>query len=235
MNEVTETVPEYDRLASVRARDRRKTNGIDRMRYWLTTHWPPREDAPNDENRYVWICNGEQGAGANVARGGLVLVYESRSGKTKVCERPDGTTEKVRCLQGKGGIIYYGKVTANLAADPERQPDRYTDGTSTWWKWCAPLEILSRSGFVGCEDVATALGYTPNYSFRGFGQGDRADLVLSDAYGRVVGVEIEPAVGASDIVGPSKRSSIAICSNAWRAALAETVGRFSSLTRLIQT
>jgi len=251
------------------------------MRYWLTTHWPPREDAPKDEKPYVWLRDEEQAAGASLAPGDLVLVYQSRSGKTIVRERRDGSTENVRCLPGKGGIIYYGEVIGNLATVPGKQPDRYTDGRTSWWRWCAPLKILSRSGFVGCKDVATALGYAPTYSFRGFGQqhsglgeisasefqnlvaafhahrpialpsfsilhgggpsgeggessthlflkeyvaadpatalgepglktqkteyslptGDRADVVLSDAHGRIVGVEIEPAVGASEIVG----------------------------------
>jgi len=54
-------------------------------------------------------------------------------------------------------------------------------------------------------DPATALGEPglrtekKEYSLP---TGDRADLVLSDAQERVVGVEIEPAVGKSDIVGP---------------------------------
>jgi RecB family endonuclease NucS len=35
-----------------------------------------------------------------------------------------------------------------------------------------------------------------------FGTGDRADIVLVDSYGRIVGVEVEPKVGDANEYGP---------------------------------
>jgi hypothetical protein len=55
------------------------------------------------------------------------------------------------------------------------------------------------------EDPAVALGEqrlrTQSVEYQ-FPTGDRADVVLTDAQCRVVAVEVEPAVGNSDIVGP---------------------------------
>jgi uncharacterized protein YuzE len=55
------------------------------MKYWLTTHWPPRKGyahavgAFSDDDPYVWLPDGREAAGAGLARDDLVLVYESRS------------------------------------------------------------------------------------------------------------------------------------------------------------
>src|SRR3990167_9188489 len=101
------------------------------MKYWLTTHWPPRKGyahavgAFSDDDPYVWLPDGREAAGAGLARDDLVLVYESQSGKTEVRRLPDGSTKTFPCLRGKGGIIYYGCVTSSLSTFPGSEPEQY--------------------------------------------------------------------------------------------------------------
>jgi len=40
------------------------------MNYWLTTHWPPREDKDPLENTYgIYLPDGRETAGYEIARG----------------------------------------------------------------------------------------------------------------------------------------------------------------------
>ena len=139
------------------------------MRYWLTTHWPPRQGNPQDSTSGVWLPDGRETAGSKLAPGDLILVYESRSGRTEIRQLPDGSAKKFPCQTGKEGVIFYGHITENLSTIPGSQPEHYTDGSSIWWRWYTPMTILSRSGFVRREDVAVALSYKPAYNFHGFG------------------------------------------------------------------
>lgn len=252
------------------------------VRYWLTTHWPPREDEPRDGGSGIWLPDGREGPGALISVGDLVFVYESRSGRTEVRRRTDGSVTHVRCQSGREGIVHIGRVRDPLTADSDSEPESYVDGTTIWWRWYAPVDVMSRSGFVPRADVAEALGYKRSYNFHGFGHqhsglrevsqleferlldlftggrpiptkigqiprgghspggtgessahrdlkllvaddpasllgemglttvsveypfatGDRADIVLTDQYGRIIGVEIEPSVTFKDVAGP---------------------------------
>lgn len=176
-------------------------------------------------------------------------------------------------------MICYGTIDAAISAIPDSQPQKYADGSEIWWRWYAPVTILSRSGFVNRGDALRILGYNPSYSLRGFGDyhsglkkisesefnslvnafhasrpiqlpvnasggkprnggeegtvhlnlknyvasnpaaalnepglrtlgveyefptNDRADIVLVDQHNRIIGVEIEPTVSDSDLVG----------------------------------
>lgn len=252
------------------------------MRHWITVHWPLREGDTEDGDSGIWLPDGREAAGKELAPGDHVIVYESRSGRPKVLHHPDGTTSYVRCREGREGVVHYGRVTESLYALSDSEPEEYSDDTTIWWRWFAPVEILSRSGFMPRSEVALSLGYKPTYNFRGFGTlhsglleitqeqyqdvirkfhdarrlelpsypiprggaatggggestahqnlkryvaanpsvalrepglrtirleypfptGDRADVVLADAYDRVVAVEVEPSVGDADIAGP---------------------------------
>jgi hypothetical protein len=252
------------------------------MRYWITVHWPLREDATEDSNSGVWLPDGREAAGAALALGDHVIVYESRSGRPKVLHHSDGNTTYIRCREGREGVVHYGRVTEPLHSLSDSKPEEYSDGSTIWWRWFAPVGIFSRSGFLARSEVALSLGYKPTYNFHGFGTlhsglieitqaqyqdiirkfhdarrlelpsypiprgggatggggestthrnlkryvaanpsvalrepglrtirleypfptGDRADVVLADAYDRVVAVEVEPSVGDYDIIGP---------------------------------
>lgn len=138
------------------------------MRYWVTTHWPPREgDEPSVSG--VWLPEGRQAAGDGLAPGGMVIVYQCRSGKSILVVEPNGRRSTIPCKIGRQGVIYYGRLLGPLTARLDVETERYVDGSSIWWRWFAPLQVLSRTGFVGRKDLATLLGYAPTYSFHGFG------------------------------------------------------------------
>jgi len=139
------------------------------MRCWLTTHWPPREDEPINRNSGIWLPDGRESAGSLLSTDDLVMVYESRSGRTEIRKAPDGSNKLVRCRLGREGIVHYGRVSGPLTADPTSVSQQYTDGTTIWWRWYAPVVVLSRSGFVTRQDTNAVLGYKTTYNFHGFG------------------------------------------------------------------
>ncbi len=139
------------------------------MKYWLTVHWPPREDDPDGIGAGVWVPDGREAAGADLAEGDRVLVYESLRGRPEVRISPNGARTIVRCIQGREGVVLLGEAQSCLQADDGSTPSRYVDGSEIWWRWHAPLRVLSRSGFVPRREVNKVLGYKPAYNFRGFG------------------------------------------------------------------
>ncbi|MCE5306812.1 MAG: hypothetical protein LLG20_04150 [Acidobacteriales bacterium] len=254
------------------------------MNYWLTTHWPPQEDNPSDVAGGVWVPDGREAAGRELRAGDLVLIYQSRSGRTEVRRSPDGTKTILHSIKGAEGIIAIARAEDGLTEDADSHPTTYLDGTEIWWRWFAPVEVLSRTGFVPRVALNNVLGYAPGYNLRGFGDyhsglkrlseqqynalaeifrnhnpnvlppaqpfanntqghrygsglesdehrllkeyvasdpsrvlgegglkslaveydfptGDRADCVFEDAVGRIIGVEIEVAVGDAQLEG----------------------------------
>jgi len=86
-------------------------------------------------------------------------------------------------------VIYYGETTEELSALSESQPEEYANGTTVWWRWFAPVNVLSRSGLVPRTDLAVFLGYKPTYNFRGFG-------TLHSGLKEITKVEYDEIVGA---------------------------------------
>jgi hypothetical protein len=229
----------------------------------------------------VWLPDGRDAAGASLSVGDLVAVYESRSGRTRIVQCPDGSTLRQPCGRGREGVIYYGRVAEPLHSVPESEPETYADGSVVWWRWSARLDVLSQSGFVPRAALLKILGLKPTYNLRGFGTlhsglleiqkrqfdsiiskfrasrpleltsfpiprgraqaggtgeseehrrlkryvakhpvralretglktlrveyafptGDRADIVLADAFERVVAIEVETRVEATEVIG----------------------------------
>lgn len=254
------------------------------MNYWITTHWPPRAGNPKREPSGVWLPEGRQQAGVELRAGDHVLIYESRSGRTELRVRADGSTSEVRSVRGKEGIIAVVRAQESIHRNPDTTVTKYVNGTEICWSWQAATELLSSNGFVPRTEINRVLGYKPSYNLRGFGDrksglkriskdeyetlvaifkrrtgrsdlvtralrkkhaprvrgtggesaahkhlkeyvaanpdtvlgepglrtvkvessfptGDRADIVLEDALGRIIGVEIELAVGDLDLPG----------------------------------
>ncbi len=140
------------------------------MAYWITTHWPPREDDESEEGSGVWLPDGRHNIGVRIAVDDMLFVYESLSGRTVLRELANGKSQRVHCRHGKEGIVHLSRISAPISADPASRPESYSDGTTIWWRWYAPANILTRSGFVPRQEVAEILGYKRNYNFRGFGQ-----------------------------------------------------------------
>lgn len=140
------------------------------MNYWLTTHWPPRiGDDPSGFEFGVWISDRCKKIGKDLHIGDQVLIYESRSGRTEVYDKPDGSTEYIGCQTGKEGIISVCETTTDVYELKNSKPSKYANGSEVWWRWHAELKLLSRSGFVPRKEINKILRYKSNYNFRGFG------------------------------------------------------------------
>jgi hypothetical protein len=138
--------------------------------YWITTHWPPRtDDKPDDIATGVWLPDGREAAGSDVKPGDKVLIYQARSGRPEIRKRPDGSEFTIHCFEGKEGIIAICEAESEIFEYEGSEPSKYIDGTEIWWRWYAPLKLLSRSGFVPRERMNALLEYKNDYNLRGFG------------------------------------------------------------------
>jgi len=254
------------------------------MKYWLTTHWPPRKGEENKYGLTIWLKDGQESVGRDISKGDMVLFYESKTGKSETRIDAAGNKKTFPCHLGKQGIVKIGQVKRPLYAYANKPKEKYTDGTEAWWRWCAPADLITRSGFVSRMQVSQVLKFKLNYPYKGFGEkhsglkqitkdqfekllslfkqqlvskpvkagikkskskkspgtayeskahkdlknhvaqnpsavlgekglstigiehpfptNDRADIVLEDKYGRIIGVEIELGVNDDDDEGP---------------------------------
>jgi len=62
------------------------------------------------------------------------------------------------------------EATSSVYEDHSEPDTRYADGRKTLWKWKADAEIISTSGFISRIEALKILGYSPNYTFRGYGK-----------------------------------------------------------------
>jgi len=141
------------------------------VNYWLTTHWPPYEGDPADQvSGGVWVPDGREAAATGFSEGDIVFIYHPRTGRTLIETLTDGTEVLYRCQRGREGIVAIGVVDGPLVSHDDVAPERYTDGTTTWWRWNAPLKLQSRSGFIPRLNLNAALGFKLNYNLRGLGE-----------------------------------------------------------------
>ena len=100
--------------------------------------------------------------------GDYVAVYETKTGPTEIDTQADGKISEMHRKPGRQGMICYGTVDSRISASPD-EPVKYKDGTEVFWRWHAPVSIVSRTGFVALRDVLTILGYDSGYNLHGFG------------------------------------------------------------------
>jgi hypothetical protein len=139
------------------------------MNYWVTTHWPPREDNSKELVDAIWVPEGRETAGKDVRRGDLVVIYQSKYGRTLLKRQSDGKELRVKSMRGKEGVIAIAEAQDSIYALGDTTPSDYADGSSIWWRWYAPLKLITRTGFVPRQSLNEILGYAPNYSLHGFG------------------------------------------------------------------
>lgn len=147
-------------------------------KYWITTHWPPEIGTSLDYA--VWLYEGTQDVGSDMEPGDRVWIYESMSGRLIIRQCQDGSKYKLRREVGKAGIIALVELTSQLY-DTDGSPEKYDDGTQQWWRWKADAKLINRSGFVPRRELASLLGYRPNYGFRGFGQKNSGVMQIHEA------------------------------------------------------
>jgi hypothetical protein len=140
------------------------------MRYWITTHWPPREDVPIGRPSYgVWVQDKKEHLINRVSPGDPVFVYETRNGRTEVRTFANGSIQQVRCRRGREGIVGLIEVIGPAEQVNDSYEERYTNGSKAWWRYCAPTRSINSGGFIPRQLVNAALGYSTNNVFRGFG------------------------------------------------------------------
>jgi hypothetical protein len=140
------------------------------MKYWITTHWPPREDLPPTHPPYgVWVQDKKEHLINRVSPGDPVFIYETRNGRTQVRDFANGSTQEIACRRGREGIIALVEVTGPAERLNDSHEERYTDGSKAWWRYCSPTRPINSGGFIPREFVNAALGYAKNNVLRGFG------------------------------------------------------------------
>lgn len=139
------------------------------MNYWMTTHWPRMRDVPSNQPYYgVWVQEDKWHIIERISPGDFVLVYEAESGPA-IISRTDGVESRQRRQTGRGGIVALLRVTESASQPPDRQREEYADGTSAWWRYCAPTMSLDSGGFIPRREANRLLSYAASFNLHGFG------------------------------------------------------------------
>jgi hypothetical protein len=141
------------------------------MNYWITTHWAPRAGEQDVPPSGVWLSEGRQKAGADLAADDRVLIYQAATGRTEIRLLANGQQQKRRRTRGREGVVAITRACGPITGDPQALPTQYTDGTTLLWSWRAPTVILSSKGFVPRKELNSILGFHADYQLRGFGAG----------------------------------------------------------------
>jgi len=141
------------------------------MKYWLTTHWPPRIDEPIGPRPVgVWLQHDKLHVADDMTSGDLVFIYQAGSGKAVRESYADGTTKIIPRSPGRQGLISLGRILDRPSQPENSQPEQYSDGSERWWRYRAPVQVLNSAGFIPRPTLAVELGYKPSFAFRGFGK-----------------------------------------------------------------
>lgn len=138
------------------------------MAFWLTTQWPLRKGEV--EHRGVYVTDAGRPVIARLEPGDLVAIYESATGRTRVVKNADGSDQRLPCGPGRQGVVGLHEVVGLAAESEENKPENYVDGTIRWWRWTAPTEPVSTTGFVPRNTLNELLGFAPAYNYRGYGE-----------------------------------------------------------------
>ena len=136
------------------------------MRYWLTTHWPPRATG-RQYITHVYVQGGLEAAGRALAPGDKVLIYESKTGP--IITKQGASAQEIRHVTGRCGIVAVAEATTPLLELAGSQPTTYEDGTVRDWRWRAETPWRDEAGFVPLSVVNRVMGYKAGCRLRGFG------------------------------------------------------------------
>jgi hypothetical protein len=187
------------------------------MRYWITTHWPPREDEPANRTPFgVWVPSNKLHVIQNLAPGDLVWIYEYGSGRPEERHGPTGGKIIVRCRPGRQGVIALVKATEAPKERAGSVPTRYVNGSEIWWRYHAGTRPMNTGGFIPRREAAVLLGHEPGYSFRGYNGGAGLREIGLSAHQRLLDAYIasshrrvfmHPAAGHPARFGPGGESA----------------------------
>lgn len=140
------------------------------MKYWVTTHWPPRiDEKPDLVHEGVYVPDGRQEAVADMHSGDYLWIYETRSGRPEKRRLVDGREEMVPCHEGREGVVVLAKIGSEIYEIEESEPTDYYGGSRVWWRYGADTETLNSHGFVPREELNRILGYSEDFNLHGFG------------------------------------------------------------------
>lgn len=137
------------------------------MRYWITFQWPPYHDLSRRYPPRLWLPEPMNALRLSLAVHDIVYTYQLQSGPPIEAENGRKLPRIIKCESGRQGITSICRLKEPIAQHPEFPRRRYTDGREMWWCWYADLQVLQDKGFISRSVVATVLGYSPRYVFRG--------------------------------------------------------------------
>jgi len=157
------------------------------MRYWFTTHWPPRENEPAERTpNGVWVPDGKLHVIEKLSPGDLIWIYEAATGPTKEERDGSGNTKRIRSRRGKMGVV--GLVEA---LEPPKQlagseAETYVGRPEIWWKYHAATRPVNTAGFIPLSEAVVLLGHKPGWNLHGYGGGSGLKEIDSSAHQRLL-------------------------------------------------
>jgi hypothetical protein len=122
------------------------------MAFWITTHWPRREDRSLEKPRHgVWVQADKRHLIDRVSPGDRVFIYETKSGPALIQTYVDGSTKRIGRYPGSEGIVALVEVTDAASQPEDSQPEQYADGSTLWWRYCAPTRSVNSGGGHAAE------------------------------------------------------------------------------------
>lgn len=134
------------------------------MRYWFTTHWPRRVGEPSPDG--VYVREEHLHIVDELAKGDLVVVYETARGPIRIVRHDNSLARRVPCLRGRQGIIAIWEI-ADLCDVPSDVQEYVGRPQITWCRRASAFPV--DTGLVPRARAAALLGYSPNFLFRGYG------------------------------------------------------------------
>lgn len=149
------------------------------MKYWMTTHFPPRTDGVPIPLG-IWLEPHTISAADGMQAGDLMFVYQSRHGDTVLEKHPDGTVKEIRRETGKSGVVNLAVITTPPIVQDGCGEETYKDGRTRNWMYRASATSENSAGYVPCREVALAIGFSEDYTFNGMGKKKSGLLELSE-------------------------------------------------------
>jgi len=139
------------------------------MRYWLKIQYPQLQDISRNPSD-IWLEVGKEDAADCMGTGDLVLIYESKGGRS----RADGKAY----WPGRKGIVALVEVTdLNLKEGFGHETVEYIGRTNlpseintVSRRLVAYTRMIDSSGFCSNDDVCACFGYSRGFHFMGFGK-----------------------------------------------------------------
>lgn len=129
----------------------------------LVTRWPGLiSESPDLIHSAAWLQEGFRTSVSRLWRA-TRSSFTSRALVRLVCRLvADGHRTVRKRRAGRRGIVSVATAAGTFAqGGDETAHELYADGSERWWRWRAPLEVQSRSGFVprayGLRDVSCRL------------------------------------------------------------------------------